>query len=106
MLKRYAYGHDPAGNRTVEQIDDAPVVSAYDNRTRLLNQSPGGTMRFAGTLDEPATVTVEAYDPAGNRTVEQIDDALVLGREYLYPSFSSWAQELLEVLERCHPRDG
>jgi RHS repeat-associated protein len=59
VLKRYAYAYDPAGNRTVEQIDDAPVLSVYDNMNRLTSQTPGGTMRFAGTLDEAATVTIE-----------------------------------------------
>jgi RHS repeat-associated protein len=59
ILGRYIYGYDPAGNRSVEQIDNAPVLSAYDNMNRLSSQSPGGTMRFAGTLNEAATVTIE-----------------------------------------------
>jgi RHS repeat-associated protein len=59
ILKRYGYTYDPAGNRTVEQIDNAPVLSAYDNMNRLSSQAPGGTMRFAGTLNEAATVTIE-----------------------------------------------
>ena len=59
ILKRYGYAYDPAGNRTVEQIDDGPVLTAYDNMNRLTSQTPGGTMRFAGTLGEAATVTIE-----------------------------------------------
>jgi RHS repeat-associated protein len=59
ILKRYAYTYDPAGNRTVEQIDNAPVLSAYDSVNRLTSQTPGGTMRFAGTLNEAATVTIQ-----------------------------------------------
>jgi len=59
ILKRYAYIYDPTGNRTVEQIDDVPVLSAYDGMNRLTNQTPGGTMRFAGSLNEAATVTIE-----------------------------------------------
>lgn len=59
ILKRYGYTYDPAGNRTVEQIDNAPVLSAYDNMNRLTSQTPGGMMRFAGTLSEAATVTIE-----------------------------------------------
>ena len=58
ILKRYAYTYDPAGNRTVEQVDDSPVLSAYDNMNRLSSQTAGGTMRFAGTLNEAATVTI------------------------------------------------
>lgn len=60
ILKRYAYIYDPAGNRTVEQIDNAPVLSAYDNMNRLTSQAPGGTVRFAGTLNEAATVTIQS----------------------------------------------
>jgi RHS repeat-associated protein len=60
ILKRYAYTYDSAGNRTVEQIDNAPVLSAYDSMNRLASQTPGGTMRFAGTLNEAATVTIQS----------------------------------------------
>ncbi|MGH9461178.1 MAG: RHS repeat domain-containing protein, partial [Vicinamibacteria bacterium] len=59
ILKRHAYAYDSAGNRTVEQIDNAPTLSAYDNMNRLTSQTPGGTMRFAGTLNEAATVTIQ-----------------------------------------------
>jgi RHS repeat-associated protein len=59
ILKRYAYTYDPAGNRTVEQIDNAPVLSAYDNMNRITSQTPGGTMRFAGGLSEAATVAIQ-----------------------------------------------
>jgi RHS repeat-associated protein len=59
ILKRYAYTYDSAGNRTVEQIDNAPVLSAVDSMNRLTSQTPGGTMRFAGTLNEAATVTIQ-----------------------------------------------
>jgi RHS repeat-associated protein len=57
-LKRYAYGYDNAANRTAEQIDDAPTLSIYDNRNRLTSQQPGGALLFAGTVSEPATVTI------------------------------------------------
>jgi RHS repeat-associated protein len=58
VLKRYAYAYDPAGNRTVEQIDDVVTLSAYDNLNRLTSQVPGGPMVVAGTLNEPGTVTI------------------------------------------------
>jgi RHS repeat-associated protein len=60
ILKRYVYTYDPVGNRTTEQTDDAPTLSAYNNMNRLVNQSPGGALRFKGTLNEPATVTVQS----------------------------------------------
>ena len=58
VLKRYAYAYDPAGNRTVEQIDDAITLSAYDNLNRFTSQAPGGPMVIAGSLNEPGTVTI------------------------------------------------
>ena len=58
VLKRYAYAYDPAGNRTVEQIDDTITLSAYDNLNRLTSQAPGGPMVVAGALNEPGTVTI------------------------------------------------
>jgi len=58
VLQRFAYAYDPAGNRTVEQIDDAITLSAYDNLHRLTNQAPGGPLVIAGSLNEPGTVTI------------------------------------------------
>jgi RHS repeat-associated protein len=58
VLKRYGYAYDPAGNRTTEQIDDAPMQATFDNRNRLTSQQPGGALLFKGSLNEPATVTV------------------------------------------------
>ena len=56
--KRYRYAYDPAGNRTVEQIDDAATLSTHDNMNRLTTQVPGGGLVFRGTVSEPATVSV------------------------------------------------
>jgi RHS repeat-associated protein len=58
ILQRHAYAYDPAGNRTVEQIDDAVTLSAHDNLNRLTSQAPGGPMTIAGSLSEPGTVTI------------------------------------------------
>ena len=58
ILQRFAYAYDPAGNRTVEQVDDAVTLSAYDNLNRLMTQAPGGPMVIAGMLNEPGTVTI------------------------------------------------
>jgi YD repeat-containing protein len=69
VLQRYAYAYDPAGNRTVEQIDDAVLLSSHDALNRLLAQAPGGPLVVAGTLDEPGTVRIDgvaaAVDAAG-----------------------------------------
>jgi RHS repeat-associated protein len=58
ILKRYGYGYDKAGNRTVEAIDATIASAAYDTRNRLFSQQAGGNLGFAGTSNEPATVTV------------------------------------------------
>jgi RHS repeat-associated protein len=58
VLKGHAYAYDPAGNRTIEQADEAIMLSAYDNLNRLISQAPGGPMVVAGSLNEPGTVTV------------------------------------------------
>ena len=59
MLKRYAYAYDPGGNRTAEQIDDTVTGASHDNMNRLLSQQPAGGLQFAGTVSEPAAVTVQ-----------------------------------------------
>jgi len=58
ILKRYAYGYDAAGNRTYEQIDDAITAASHDSLNRLTSHVAGGALTFAGTINEPATVTI------------------------------------------------
>jgi RHS repeat-associated protein len=113
VLKRYAYAYDPAGNRTMEQIDDAPVLATHDNLNRLLTHAPGGPMVFSGTVNEPATVTIQgkpatvdaansfrgtaptvvgtttativATDPSGNVTTKQWEvDVAGTGKTFTY----------------------
>jgi len=64
VLKRYYYAYDPAGNRTVEQIDDAVMGATHDNMNRLLSQQPGGSLAFRGTVNEPSTVTIQGQPAA------------------------------------------
>jgi YD repeat-containing protein len=54
ILKRYAYAYDPAGNRTVEQIDDQVTGWTYNNVNELVTQHGVGAMVFEGTVSEPA----------------------------------------------------
>jgi RHS repeat-associated protein len=70
VLKTYGYAYDPAGNRTTESIDTAVVKATHDNRNRILQQQVGGSLRFAGSLNEPAAVTVagQPAQVAGNNT--------------------------------------
>ena len=59
ILKRYAYAYDAAGNRTLEQIDDAVVGASHNNLNRLTSQQPNGVIRVAGTVSEAATLTIQ-----------------------------------------------
>jgi RHS repeat-associated protein len=59
VIKRYAWGYDAAGNRLYEQVDDAVTGWTYDSLNRLVTQYGGGKLRFAGTVNEPATVTIQ-----------------------------------------------
>jgi RHS repeat-associated protein len=63
ILKRYGYAYDAAGNRTTARVDDAPMTYAYNTMNQLTSQAGGGVVAFAGTINEPATVTV-AGSPA------------------------------------------
>lgn len=58
ILARYRYGYDRAGNRASEQIDDAVVGASYNERNELVSTHPSGGVYVAGTVSEPATVTI------------------------------------------------
>ena len=76
ILQRYVYGYDSAGNRTSEQIDTGgdPLTSAvtaasHNNLNQLTAVTGGGPVRFAGSLDELGTVTVDGSEaPLDSRT--------------------------------------
>jgi RHS repeat-associated protein len=59
IVSRSGYVYDEAGNRTTEQIDDAVIRTSHDSLNRLAQQQPGGVLRFAGTVNEPAAVTIQ-----------------------------------------------
>lgn len=56
---RFSYAYDKTGNRTGEQLDDAATQASYNARNQLTTRQPGGALLFRGTVDEPATVTVQ-----------------------------------------------
>ena len=70
LLKQAAYSYDPSGNRRVEQIDGSVQSASYNNLNQLTAKSAGGSMRFVGTVNEPASVTVggslATTDSSGN----------------------------------------
>lgn len=59
ILKRQAWAYDAAGNRTVDQTDDAVFSTSHDTMNRLGTRVPGGTIVFDGSLNEAATVTID-----------------------------------------------
>ena len=59
LLESLAYGYDKAGNRTqVGTGTTAPRNFAVNNLNQLLSERDHGRTTFAGSVDEPATVTV------------------------------------------------
>lgn len=52
------YGYDRAGNRLSEMIDGTPVTWTVNDGNQLTDGSQSGPARIIGTIDEPATVTV------------------------------------------------
>jgi RHS repeat-associated protein len=71
--KAYTYGYDAAGNRTSEQVDVAgsgavstATMSAYNEVNQLTNRTGAGALpvRFTGTVNEPAGVTVNGQTAA------------------------------------------
>jgi RHS repeat-associated protein len=56
MLK---WSYDEAGNRTVDQADDAVFATTHDNMNRLQARAPGGPIVFSGSLNEAGTVTID-----------------------------------------------
>jgi RHS repeat-associated protein len=70
ILKRQAWAYDVAGNRTVDQTDDAVFATTHDEKNRLQSRAPGGPIVFSGSLNEEGTVTIDgqpaAVDAANN----------------------------------------
>jgi RHS repeat-associated protein len=64
ILKRQAWAYDAAGNRTVDQTDDAVSASTHDELNRLQQRAPGGPIVFAGSLNEAGTVTIDGQPAA------------------------------------------
>ena len=70
VVTDFAYGYDKAGNRTSEQIDNAVAAGTHNNLNQLKTLSASGPIRFAGSLNEAGTVTVngQAMPMAGDNS--------------------------------------
>jgi len=75
VLHEYAYGYDPAGNRLYEQIDTDVTAWTYTNLNRLQAQAGGGVLQLRGSVNEPATVTIQGV-PAAVSSANQFQGGL------------------------------
>jgi hypothetical protein len=57
-IHRYAYGYDPAGNRTTQQTDLSVSTGSFNNLNQLQNTTGGGALRFSGTVNQNSNVTL------------------------------------------------
>lgn len=58
VQKSFAYVYDKAGNRTSSQETGVVNSFSYNSVNQLTSEQSGGKMRFFGTLNEAATVTI------------------------------------------------
>ena len=58
VLAQYVYGYDSAGNRTTVQDGLSVVTTAISNLNQMTGSSSGGSLQVAGSLNKPATVTI------------------------------------------------
>jgi RHS repeat-associated protein len=77
ILKRYAYLFDRASNRTGEEIGDETYRATTDTRNAATSIQSGGSLTFAGTVSEPATVTVQGRTAVVTAANEFIGSASV-----------------------------
>ena len=58
LQKQYTYRYDRAGNRTLEQIDNAVSSATYNSVNQHTARTGAGPMVFEGTVNKDAAVTV------------------------------------------------
>lgn len=58
LLKTYAFGYDASANRQSAQLDLAVTTNQFNNLNQITNVNSGGRLRFSGTVNKSATVTV------------------------------------------------
>lgn len=64
----HLYRYDKGGNRTSLQVDNAVTAAAHNTLNQVTALSATGPIRVAGTLDEPAVVTVNGQPAAVDAT--------------------------------------
>lgn len=59
VLDEYVYRYDATDNRVLEQLGASVNSATHNNLNQLTSQSSGGEMVFSGTVDEPATISLD-----------------------------------------------
>lgn len=62
VTKTHGWQYDPGNNRIASETDASGIVPTRHNKLNQLLAHGSGPVRFAGTLDEPGTVTVNGLD--------------------------------------------
>jgi len=62
VIKTHGWQYDPSNNRIASETDASGIVPTRHNKLNQLLAHGSGPVRFAGTLDEPGTVTVNGQD--------------------------------------------
>ena len=68
IVHSHYYGYDAGSNRTSVQWDNHVVRETPNTLNQLVTRQGGGVMRFSGTLNEPAAVTVGGNPATVNTT--------------------------------------
>jgi len=58
ILKQFVYKYDPSGNRLSEQINGGVSKYTHNAANQILAQEGGGSVRFQGSVNEPASLMV------------------------------------------------
>ena len=99
--KAYTYAYDAGGNRTSEEVDvtgSSPVstvtTSSYNGVNQLTSRTGSGTLpvRFKGTINEPATATVN-----GQAAKITVNPANPSGRVFTSPASLSAGSQTVPV---------
>lgn len=78
LLSRHAYTYEPSGNiKTWTQETDVSAAKVYDFEYDRADQLTAATLRTTDPTPSIVKRYVYAYDAAGNRTSEQIDNTVV-----------------------------
>jgi len=101
ILLQSNYGYDAAGNRTLEQIDQAPIPLGYDTLDRLTSRGAAtdaiSEMTIRGSLSEPAGVSIKNVTLSGSETVERVARVNAAGEFSATLPVKSGASNQLEI---------